>query len=57
VSYRQRLEGKAEKITKDASAVCGDDSNQKILVLALWCKRVQADHVGVVREIRKVYYR
>jgi hypothetical protein len=33
-----------------------DDSDQKILVLALWRGRIQAEHVAILREIREFYY-
>jgi hypothetical protein len=34
-----------------------DDSNQKILVLALWQGRIQTEHIFVVREIMEFYCR
>jgi hypothetical protein len=43
--------------SQDASIDSNEASNQKILVLAFWCGRIQAEHMGVVRKTTEFYYR
>jgi hypothetical protein len=38
-------------------AIGNDDSNEKILVLALSCGRMYTEHVDVMRKITEFYYR